>query len=1307
MNNNNYNFYSSTFTKTTTTTTAAIITSAVNKNLTCDNDDEINIRKKYYTTESKQFESLPYSLFNVHKSNDSIDNDEYYVSDRDILVSNDNNNYYYNTVPDHHSTLPTNISCPFYQVKLNELTKSNSIHPTEWNIKESYNSIETNTRINCIHDSTSEQLPINHTYTVYQPTIHSTYEQHFCTNNYLDTFMHKTDFNQQLMITEPHDRIKQKTENSNINHLTYEICDNQLMQDYSKDTTTGFSYSNENTRVQHQRQFNITSGADRATNISNDHSVTSKYDTINTSYKKFTGPERTAIYGKHKSSNHLAVEKSVGLLYSQQACLSKYHHTPKTNRLSHKFTYPFTNIYTTDNNYTNSSNTTHHLKFSQNLNSSTDNNSYSNNDSHITDSPNPNENVLDTLNNDNTLKVKNHIFTSSSSSSSNCILSRSPYKCRKCKGHGMFEPVRQHKRNCPYRDCSCDMCYLVEKGRRIVAQQIALFRDQKSHNSQKFSQQIDRSLKSISMKESMNKVDDDNGPHCRRCRNHGQNIPWKGHKKTCPYKECYCNQCILISLRKSNEKDLREVTQEFIESQPEKGEKKVSLIDTTENYDINTRDFNTNYHINSHTNSITTEENKSNTTCNSYLHNFPISSYSSLMNSTSVNSLIRHLVTSSHSNTTSNRLWTTQISQDETPSDIIVNKSTNSTSISTYFKVENPNLQSAFCFLENTPNLSKEYNEIITNSLNLKQNEVNSQKLINTDSRFVDSHSRLSSPSCPTSLTSSTILSTNKFHESDYNVSQFPDIYSTHEYYDSKVGPMSSMKPKYETIINPNIPLKSNDLDCNGDNNTYDTSQQLLHEPSTISENNNDFTLETRSDENRITECLLNTNSSLNAFQNFIDYVNPSNDHLNYSSQQFKINSSCSSQVNKEESNSNFCQLQEYQGAISNSLIATSTFKNTNIQHSDGINKTYSSDYLAPSMNSNENESIRPTANHAAALAAAAAAAVAFHHEVTQQKHQKKYYQQIEATQPEYRQSNTRIQRLNSLTNGITTATTIATHQQFNAIHEPVDTSLPFLNMSNILNDNNERQNYTNDHLFITSPLLQSIKSGYTKSLKTCTHSIEGIDVSRFPNDLFNTNYDSIPNVFNNYPLNLDRQQYSQQYLTNDAFSGHEHTTTSTTTATTTSSSYSSTSSSSDSSSIDHINMKQLSTIKHDTTDFIHHEHEEQCNNNVNSIQCNSNVKINQEINKLQIIHLTNAIILPPKQSLSKIQYEDDNRKASWSSFYPHVQQQHHHHQHHPQQPQQHTNNNNTETWNLLPNECNNLWKNFEVSTNVFKQIGL
>ncbi|KAL7063453.1 hypothetical protein AAHC03_0654 [Spirometra sp. Aus1] len=158
---------------------------------------------------------------------------------------------------------------------------------------------------------------------------------------------------------------------------------------------------------------------------------------------------------------------------------------------------------------------------------------------------------------------------------------RSSYMCRKCRAHGRLVPVRQHKRNCPYKHCNCSVCSLVNYGRHIVAKQIALYRDQKNHQLALAARTtgdsetavdgkrrgggggvkdrlqtgaVERSIKATTMEEE--------GPHCRRCRNHGKTNPWKGHKKACPFYYCICQQCILITLRKSNEKNLREVVQE-------------------------------------------------------------------------------------------------------------------------------------------------------------------------------------------------------------------------------------------------------------------------------------------------------------------------------------------------------------------------------------------------------------------------------------------------------------------------------------------------------------------------------------------------------------------------------------------------------------------------------------------------------------------------------------------------------------------------------------------------------------------------
>lgn len=185
---------------------------------------------------------------------------------------------------------------------------------------------------------------------------------------------------------------------------------------------------------------------------------------------------------------------------------------------------------------------------------------------------------------------------------SNCFnsVTRAPYTCRKCRTHGHSVPVKRHKRNCPYKDCGCYKCQLVDKGRFVVAKQIAIYRDQTANSSDKGAGSGSGSASSATpgstsgapsaaptssdsfaaIKTEIGVASEStgaaqgaassaarssgppDGPHCRRCRNHNLSVVWKGHKKICPFQICRCNPCRLIDERKDTEKALREVADE-------------------------------------------------------------------------------------------------------------------------------------------------------------------------------------------------------------------------------------------------------------------------------------------------------------------------------------------------------------------------------------------------------------------------------------------------------------------------------------------------------------------------------------------------------------------------------------------------------------------------------------------------------------------------------------------------------------------------------------------------------------------------
>ncbi|XP_017879864.1 protein doublesex-like isoform X2 [Ceratina calcarata] len=48
--------------------------------------------------------------------------------------------------------------------------------------------------------------------------------------------------------------------------------------------------------------------------------------------------------------------------------------------------------------------------------------------------------------------------------------------CARCRNHGLYIPLKSHKRFCKYRNCVCDQCFVTFARQRVTAVQIALRR---------------------------------------------------------------------------------------------------------------------------------------------------------------------------------------------------------------------------------------------------------------------------------------------------------------------------------------------------------------------------------------------------------------------------------------------------------------------------------------------------------------------------------------------------------------------------------------------------------------------------------------------------------------------------------------------------------------------------------------------------------------------------------------------------------------------------------------------------------------
>lgn len=110
------------------------------------------------------------------------------------------------------------------------------------------------------------------------------------------------------------------------------------------------------------------------------------------------------------------------------------------------------------------------------------------------------------------------------------------YYCQRCLNHGLREKRKNHKQNCAYSMCQCSDCIMVERRRELNSRLVQIEGEPGSQRSSESPSGCDEATGKAKERR----------PNCQRCAQHNVVNRLKGHKRACPFKECFCPKCQVV-----------------------------------------------------------------------------------------------------------------------------------------------------------------------------------------------------------------------------------------------------------------------------------------------------------------------------------------------------------------------------------------------------------------------------------------------------------------------------------------------------------------------------------------------------------------------------------------------------------------------------------------------------------------------------------------------------------------------------------------------------------------------------------------